>query len=137
MNDVINKWQDMTKDGDMNAESEYMSLEEVAGKMGVKYLTIYRLVKSGELPAVRLGKQYRVSKRELEGYLEGNRNVKGSGVCSVCGTAYRTAGALEQRCESEGCGEKICFDCWMRRGVRRCPLHGGTGTGGNGERARK
>lgn len=114
----------------MSTESEYMSLEEVAGKMGVKYLTIYRLVRSGEMPAVRLGKQYRVSKRELDAYLEGNRNVKGSGVCSVCGTAYRTAGALGQECEEEGCGEKICFDCWARRGVRKCPAHGGSAKAG-------
>lgn len=109
----------------MNEESEYMGLDEVALKMGVKYLTIYRMVRSGELPAVRLGKQYRVSKRELEEYLEGNRNVKGGGTCSVCGTRYRTSGALEQECTEAGCGEKICFDCWMRRGVRRCRKHGG------------
>lgn len=109
----------------MNQEAEYMGLDEVAAMMGVKYLTIYRMVRSGELPAVRLGKQYRVSKRELEGYLEGNRNVKGGGTCSVCGTRYRTQGALEQACTEPGCGEKICFDCWMRRGVRKCRKHGG------------
>lgn len=109
----------------MSEKSEYMSLEEVAGKLGVKYLTIYRLARSGELPAVRLGKLYRVSRKELAAYLERNRNVKGGGTCSVCGTRYRTAGSLKHRCEAEGCVEKICFDCWTRRGVRRCPEHAG------------
>lgn len=109
----------------MSEISEYMSLEDVAMKMGVKYLTIYRLVRSGELPAVRLGRQYRVSKRELARFLDGTRNVKSGGVCSVCGTHYRTEGALEQECTVAGCGEKICFDCWTRRGVRRCKRHGG------------
>jgi len=109
----------------MSGESEYMSLEEVAEKMGVKYLTIYRLVRSGELPAVRLGKQYRVSKTEFAAYLEGKRNVRGGGICSVCGTRYRTQGSLEQTCTADGCTEKICFDCWVRRGVRKCAKHGG------------
>lgn len=109
----------------MNEESEYMGLDEVAVKMGVKYLTIYRMVRSGELPAVRLGKQYRVSKRELSEYLEGSRNVRGGGTCSVCGTRYRTRGALEQACTEAGCGAPICFDCWTRRGVRKCREHGG------------
>ena len=109
----------------MNDAAEYMSLEEVADKMGVKYLTIYRLVRNGELPALRLGKQYRVSKAELAAYLERNRNVQRGGICSVCGTQYRTSGALEQTCTEDGCREKICFDCWVRRGVRRCRKHGG------------
>lgn len=110
----------------MNEESEYLGLEEVATRMGVKYLTIYRLVRSGELPAVRLGKKYRISKRELTGYLEGKRNVPGSGVCSVCGTQYRAGGSLGQTCTARGCNEKICFDCWVRRGVHQCLQHGGT-----------
>lgn len=110
----------------MSEGPEYLGLDEVAEKMGVKYLTIYRLVRSGELPAVRIGKQYRIAKRELTAYLEGNRNVPGSGVCSVCGTQYRTAGPLGQTCTAPGCEEKICFDCWMRRGIRKCAQHGGT-----------
>ena len=40
----------------MGVDSEYMSLEDVAKMLGVTYQLIYRLVRSGELPAVRLGK---------------------------------------------------------------------------------
>ncbi len=108
----------------MEKEVQYMSLEEVADLMGVTYQLIYRLVRSGELPAVRLGKLYRVSRADLEGYLERSKSgLGGGGTCSVCGTRYRSAGSLEQRCEVEGCQERICFDCWTRLGVRRCPKH--------------
>ena len=49
----------------MPAEN-YMSLEEVAEFLGVTYQLIYRLVRSGELPAARLGKLYRVARADLE-----------------------------------------------------------------------
>ena len=54
----------------MANEIEYMSLEEVADMLGVTYQLIYRLVRAGELPAVRLGKLYRVSRADLDAYLE-------------------------------------------------------------------
>ena len=38
------------------SNEEYKSLEEVADMLGVTYQLIDRLVRSGELPAVRLGK---------------------------------------------------------------------------------
>ena len=71
----------------MGVETEYMSLEDVADMLGVTYQLIYRLVRSGELPAVRLGKLYRVSRSDLDGYLERSKNASSAGgVCSVCGT---------------------------------------------------
>ncbi len=63
----------------MGAETEYMSLEEVADMLGVTYQLIYRLVRSGELPAVRLGKLYRVSRVDLDGYLERSKGASASG----------------------------------------------------------
>jgi excisionase family DNA binding protein len=108
----------------MANEVEYMSLEEVADMLGVTYQLIYRLVRSGELPAVRLGKLYRVSRSDLEKYLEANKNAIAQGAtCSVCGTFYKTRDSLKQTCTEESCDEPICFDCWTRLGVRRCPKH--------------
>jgi excisionase family DNA binding protein len=109
----------------MNEGTEYMSLEEVADMMGVTYQLIYRLVREGEIPAVRLGKLYRVSRRDLDGYLARNKNTNGGGICSVCGTRYRAADSLRNECTEDGCGEPICFDCWTRLGVRKCREHGG------------
>ena len=91
--------------------------------MGVTYQLIYRLVRSGELPAVRIGKLYRVSQADWDAYLEQNRSRSVGGTCSVCGTFYRSKGSLEQSCTENGCGKAICFDCWTRKGVRKCPAH--------------
>ena len=108
----------------MGKETEYMSLEDVADMLGVTYQLIYRLVRAGELPAVRLGKLYRVSRGDLNKYLERNKNAAASGgTCSVCGTFYKTRGSLKQTCSAEGCEEPICFDCWTRLGVRYCKKH--------------
>ncbi len=101
----------------------YMSLEEVADLLGVTYQLIYRLVRSGELPAVRLGKLYRVAKADLDKYLESSKSGAKGGTCSVCGTFYKSAGSLKNTCTHEGCEEPICFDCWTRLGVRRCKKH--------------
>lgn len=107
----------------MAVETTYMSLEEVAEFLGVTYQLIYRLARSGELPAVRLGKLYRVSRTDLDAYLERKKRAQSGGTCSVCGTYYKSRGSLAQTCEAEGCEEPICFDCWTRLGVRRCPKH--------------
>lgn len=107
----------------MGVNSEYMSLEEVADKLGVTYQLIYRLVRSGELPAARLGKLYRVSREDLDAYLARSKDVAAGGTCSVCGTFYRSRGSLKQICTVDGCEEPICFDCWNRLGVRKCSKH--------------
>lgn len=102
---------------------EYKSLEEVADMLGVTYQLIYRLVRSGELPAVRLGKLYRVASSDLDAYLERSKGAAAGGTCSVCGTFYKSKKSLEQTCSEDGCEAAICFDCWNRLGVRKCPAH--------------
>ncbi len=102
---------------------EYKSLEEVAEMLGVTYQLIYRLVRSGELPAVRLGKLYRVASSDLDAYLERSKGAAAGGTCSVCGTFYKSKKSLEQTCTDNGCEAAICFDCWNRLGIRKCPAH--------------
>lgn len=48
---------------------EYYTLQEVAELLKVKYLTIFRWVRSGKLPAYKFGKQYRVSKQILQKFI--------------------------------------------------------------------
>ena len=108
----------------MSKDTEYLSLEDVADMLGVTYQLIYRLVRAGELPAIRLGKLYRVSRADLDHYLERSKRVAAGGVCSVCGTFYRTQDSLKNFCTEDGCNEPICFDCWTRLGVRKCKQHG-------------
>ena len=47
----------------------YLTVAEVAESMRVSKMTVYRLTRSGELPAVRVGRSYRVPQEALEAYL--------------------------------------------------------------------
>lgn len=44
----------------------YLTVAEVAQRMRVSKMTVYRLVHSGELPAVRFGRSFRVSPGAVE-----------------------------------------------------------------------
>jgi excisionase family DNA binding protein len=44
----------------------FMTVAEVAGRMRVSKMTVYRLVHSGELPAVRFGRSFRVQQAAVE-----------------------------------------------------------------------
>lgn len=46
-----------------------MTVAEVATLMRVSTMTVYRLIKAGELPAVRVGKSYRIRESDVDGYL--------------------------------------------------------------------
>jgi excisionase family DNA binding protein len=43
-----------------------MIVPEVAGLLRVSKMTVYRLVHSGELPSMRVGRGYRISKAAVE-----------------------------------------------------------------------
>jgi excisionase family DNA binding protein len=49
---------------------EFLTVAEVASMMRVSKMTVYRLVHSGELPAVRVGKSFRVPEKAVHDYLE-------------------------------------------------------------------
>jgi excisionase family DNA binding protein len=46
-----------------------LTVGEVAGLMRVSNMTVYRLIKSGQLAAIRVGKNYRLRRRDVERYL--------------------------------------------------------------------
>jgi excisionase family DNA binding protein len=48
-----------------------LTLMQVAEKLGCTYQTVYKLVKSGELKAFRVGSDYRVRPEVLEALMEG------------------------------------------------------------------
>ncbi|WP_026679427.1 helix-turn-helix transcriptional regulator [Fictibacillus gelatini] len=56
----------------MNKEHSY-TVEEVAGLLRVSKLTVYDIIKKGELPAFRVGRQMRIDQADLENYKRGNR----------------------------------------------------------------
>lgn len=47
----------------------YLTIAEVADIMRVSRMTVYRLVKSNALAAVRFGRSYRISQAAVEGYI--------------------------------------------------------------------
>ena len=49
--------------------SSFLTIAEVAAKMRVSKMTVYRLVHSGELPAVRVGRSFRVTEDDVNEYL--------------------------------------------------------------------
>jgi len=54
----------------MELTDEYYTIQEVADKLKVAYLTVYRWVRAGKLKAKKAGKQYRITRSELTHFLE-------------------------------------------------------------------
>ena len=48
----------------------FLTVAEVATVMRVSKMTVYRLVHSGELPAVRVGRSFRVPENDVHAYLQ-------------------------------------------------------------------
>ena len=100
---------------------EYLSLEDVAKLLGVNYQLIYKLVRSGKLPAVRVGRVYRIIQTDLDEYLE-NSKISSTGTsCSICGKTYHSDLSVQESCTE--CDAPICVDCWQRNGKRKCREH--------------
>lgn len=58
----------MVKPADMH-DVKFLTIAEVAAMMRVSKMTVYRLVHSGELPAVRVGRSFRVTESDVDDYL--------------------------------------------------------------------
>jgi len=61
-------------------EEHYMTTDEVLEYLQVKLRTVYRLIKIGQLPAIRLGRQWRFRRHDIDHWLSQHRpGSKGSG----------------------------------------------------------
>jgi excisionase family DNA binding protein len=47
----------------------FLTVAEVASLLRVSTMTVYRLVKAGQLPAVRVGRSYRLREDDVDRYL--------------------------------------------------------------------
>src|SRR5438874_13216858 len=54
------------------AELRFLTVAEVAALMRVSKMTVYRLVHGGTLPAVRVGRSFRVPVQAVRDYLDGS-----------------------------------------------------------------
>jgi excisionase family DNA binding protein len=55
--------------GEGTLTGNLLTVSEVAGVLRVSNMTVYRLIKSGELRAIRVGKSFRIQQRELTTFL--------------------------------------------------------------------
>ena len=63
------------------ADEGFLTTEEVLEYLQVNLRTVYRLIKAGKIPAVRVGRQWRFRKRDIDAWLESQRPRQGrSGV---------------------------------------------------------
>jgi excisionase family DNA binding protein len=51
----------------------FLTTEEVLEYLQVNLRTVYRLIKAGKIPAVRVGRQWRFRKRDIDAWLETQR----------------------------------------------------------------
>ena len=60
-----------------SARARFLTVAEVAGLLRVSTMTVYRLIKAGELASVRVGKSYRVREDDVDRYLSDRYNQAG------------------------------------------------------------
>lgn len=58
---------------------EILTVEQAAEFLQVHKITVYRYIREGLLPAARLGKMYRLFRRDVEAFLEKMRHAPGEG----------------------------------------------------------
>lgn len=50
-------------------KAQFLTVAEVAHLLRVSNMTVYRLISAGELPAVRVGRSYRLREEDVDRYL--------------------------------------------------------------------
>lgn len=60
---------DLRRPGRDHVSDQLLTVSEVASEMRVSNMTVYRLIKAGELMATRVGRSYRIWRHEVDAYL--------------------------------------------------------------------
>jgi excisionase family DNA binding protein len=58
-------------------DETFLTTEEVLEYLQVNLRTVYRLIKAGKIPAVRVGRQWRFRKRDIDAWLDSQRPRSG------------------------------------------------------------
>src|SRR5262245_48019951 len=74
------------------ADEGFLTTEEVLEYLQVNLRTVYRLIKAGKIPAVRVGRQWRFRKRDIDAWLESQR-PRGGGARGAAQSAPRASAA--------------------------------------------
>jgi excisionase family DNA binding protein len=54
----------------MNKEKEFFTAFDLADKLSVNVMTIYRYIKAKKLKAYKIGREYRIDKNEFQAFLK-------------------------------------------------------------------
>jgi len=68
----------------------FLTTEEVLEYLQVNLRTVYRLIKAGKIPAVRVGRQWRFRKRDIDAWLDSQR-PRGDRPAAAPSTPVRSA----------------------------------------------
>ena len=63
-------------------DETFLTTEEVLEYLQVNLRTVYRLIKAGKIPAVRVGRQWRFRKRDIDAWLDSQRPRGGARVAA-------------------------------------------------------
>ena len=106
----------------MTAE-EFLSIEDAARLFDVDYKTVYKLVRSGEIPAARIGRVYRIKRADLDEFFERSKAAVQGTECGSCGEFIHSVLGIGARCQV--CETPLCMRCVKVKEVRRCKEHSG------------
>jgi excisionase family DNA binding protein len=77
-------------------DETFLTTEEVLEYLQVNLRTVYRLIKAGKIPAVRVGRQWRFRKRDIDAWLDSQRPRGGVRAATVA-PARPATGAIRPR----------------------------------------
>src|SRR5438552_242918 len=79
-------------------DETFLTTEEVLEYLQVNLRTVYRLIMAGKIPAVRVGRQWRFRKRDIDAWLDSQRPRGGGARPAAAATPTRPAtGATRPR----------------------------------------
>jgi excisionase family DNA binding protein len=78
-------------------DETFLTTEEVLEYLQVNLRTVYRLIKAGKIPAVRVGRQWRFRKRDIDGWLDSQRPRGARAAAQPAPAARPASGATRPR----------------------------------------
>jgi len=78
-------------------DETFLTTEEVLEYLQVNLRTVYRLIKAGKIPAVRVGRQWRFRKRDIDAWLDSQRPRGGARPAAAAAPARPATGTTRPR----------------------------------------